>query len=162
MFSGEAGCASTTVARPAPAGRVGDAIPPPPPITHPNRVRPLSLSPLLSLSSPLFPHNSQSWRRPKGIDSRVRRKFKGSGVIMANIGYGSNKKTRHTLPSGFKKFVIHNPAELDILLMHNRTYAAEVAHGVGARKRALIVARAKELNVNLTNGAAKVRSQEDA
>jgi len=63
---------------------------------------------------------------------------------------------------GFKKFVIHNPAELEILLMHNRTYAAEVAHGVGARKRALIVARAKALNVNLTNGAAKVRSQEDA
>ena len=58
--------------------------------------------------------------------------------------------------------MIHNPAELEILLMHNRTYAAEVAHGVGARKRALIVARAKELNVNLTNGAAKVRSQEDA
>ena len=65
-------------------------------------------------------------------------------------------------PPGFKKFVIHNPAELEILLMHNRTYAAEVAHGVGARKRALIVKRAKELNINLTNGAAKVRSQEDA
>ena len=41
-----------------------------------------------------------SWRRPKGIDSRVRRKFKGCGVIMPNIGYGSNKKTRHLLPSG--------------------------------------------------------------
>jgi hypothetical protein len=42
----------------------------------------------------------ESWRRQRGIDSRVRRKFKGCGVIMPNIGYGSNKKTRHLLPSG--------------------------------------------------------------
>ena len=42
----------------------------------------------------------ESWRRQRGIDSRVRRKFKGCGVIMPNIGYGSNKKTRHMLPSG--------------------------------------------------------------
>lgn len=27
---------------------------------------------------------------------------------MPNIGYGSNKKTRHLLPNGFKKFVVRN------------------------------------------------------
>ena len=27
---------------------------------------------------------------------------------MPNIGYGSNKKTRHVMPDGFKKFVVHN------------------------------------------------------
>jgi ribosomal protein L32E len=42
----------------------------------------------------------ESWRRPKGIDSRVRRKFKGCGIVMPNIGYGTNKKHRHLLPSG--------------------------------------------------------------
>ena len=46
--------------------------------------------------------------------------------------------------------------------MHNRTYAAEIAHNVSARKRAAIVARAAQLNVNVTNGAAKLRSQEEA
>lgn len=42
----------------------------------------------------------EAWRKQKGIDSRVRRKFKGCGVIQPNIGYGSNRKTRHLLPSG--------------------------------------------------------------
>merc|ERR1711998_507143 len=77
--------------------------------------------------SDLHARVAESWRRPKGIDSRVRRKFKGK-VLMPNIGYGSSKKTRHMLPSGFKKFVINNEKDLELLMMYNRTYAAEVAH----------------------------------
>lgn len=61
----------------------------------------------------------ENWRRPKGIDSRVRRKFKGC-TLMPNIGYGSDKKTRHFLPNGFKKFLVHNAKELEVLMMHNR------------------------------------------
>jgi ribosomal protein L32E len=60
-----------------------------------------------------------SWRRPKGIDNRVRRKYKGT-LPMPNVGYASNKKTRHLLPSGFYKFVVHNVKDLELLLMHNR------------------------------------------
>ncbi|CAK9140881.1 unnamed protein product [Ilex paraguariensis] len=60
-----------------------------------------------------------NWRRPKGIDYHVRRKFKGYN-FMPNIGYGSDKKTRHYLPNGFNKFVVHNVKELEVLMMHNR------------------------------------------
>lgn len=132
-----------------------------------------------------------NWRRPKGIDSRVRRKFKGC-TLMPNIGYGSDKKTRHFLPNGFKKFVVHNVKDLELLMMHNRwvensslrldsshahfsvmalfinsfslkirTYCAEIAHNVSTRKRKEIVERAAQLDVVVTNKLARLRSQED-
>lgn len=103
----------------------------------------------------------ESWRRPKGIDSRVRRKFKGCGVIMPNIGYGTAKRTRHLLPNGFYKFVVHNVQDLEMLMMHNRKYCAEVAHNVSTLKRKAIVERAAELNIKVTNAAARLRTEED-
>ena len=102
----------------------------------------------------------ESWRRPKGIDSRVRRKFKGV-TLMPNVGYGSDKKTRHYLPNGFKKFVVHNSADLELLMMHNRTYCAEIAHNVSTKKRKAIVERASQLDIVVTNRLARLRSQED-
>ena len=52
---------------------------------------------------------------------------------MPKIGYGSDKKTRHRLPSGFMPVVIH-VSELS-LMMHNRTHAAEIARPVSSQKR---------------------------
>ncbi|TYG97488.1 hypothetical protein ES288_A10G043000v1 [Gossypium darwinii] len=107
-----------------------------------------------------------NWRRPKGIDSRVRRKFKGC-TLMPNIGYGSDKKTRHYLPNGFKKFVLHNVGGLELLMMHNRCFyvfvlnSAEIAHDVSTKKRKEIVERAAQLDIVVTNKLARLRSQDD-
>jgi ribosomal protein L32E len=57
------------------------------------------------------------------------------------IGYGSNKKTRHLLPNGLKKFLVYNVRELELLLMHNKSYAAEIAHNVSSRNRVVILER---------------------
>lgn len=51
---------------------------------------------------------------------------------MPSIGYGSNKKTRHMMPSGHKAFLVQNPRDVELLLMHNRTYAAEYVYSTGS------------------------------
>ncbi|GAM35043.1 60S ribosomal protein [Talaromyces pinophilus] len=99
-----------------------------------------------------------SWRKPKGIDNRVRRRFKGT-IAMPSIGYGSNKKTRHLMPSGHKAFLVHNTKDVELLLMHNRTYAAEIASAVSSRKRVDILAKAKALGVKVTNAKARVTTE---
>ena len=59
-----------------------------------------------------------------------------------------------------QKFPVHNVAELDMLLMHNRKYCAEIAGPVSVRTRRAIVARAAQLNVRVTNAAARLRATE--
>ncbi|CAO2580620.1 60S ribosomal protein L32 [Lemmus lemmus] len=88
----------------------------------------------------------RNWRKPRGIDNRVRRRFKGQ-ILMPNIGYGSNKKTKHMLPSGFRKFLVHNVKELEVLLMCNKPYS--------------IVERAAQLAIRVTNPNARLRSEEN-
>ncbi|KAJ9095498.1 60S ribosomal protein L32 [Naganishia adeliensis] len=101
----------------------------------------------------------EAWRKPKGIDNRVRRRFKGQ-TPMPSIGYGSNKRTRHMMPNGLKAVVVSNLKDLELLMMHNNKYAAEIAHNVSSRKRVEILARAKVLNVKVTNAAARLRTEE--
>ena len=95
-------------------------------------------------------------RKPCGIDGRFRRKFKGLPPH-PNVGYGSNKKTKHLLPNGFYKFVNDNAADLDLLKMHNRKYCAEVAHNVSTLN-CKAIEHAQQLNVNVINKSAKLWS----
>lgn len=64
-----------------------------------------------------FKRVGSSWRKPKGIDNAVRRRFKGT-IRMPKIGYGSNKKTRHIMPNGYRRFVVANTSDIELLLMY--------------------------------------------
>ena len=86
------------------------------------------------------------------------------------------------MPSGHKAFVVHNARDVDLLLMHNKTFAAEyvhrftlpdstiqtfnrslnanrISHAVSSRKRVDIVAKAKQLGVKVTNAKARVTTE---
>lgn len=79
---------------------------------------------------------------------------------MPNIGFGSNKKTKHMLPNGLYKFIVNNVKDVNLLLMHNKTHTAEIAHNVSSRKRAAIIARASALAVKVTNAGARLRTED--
>merc|ERR1711872_977695 len=100
-----------------------------------------------------------AWRKPRGIDNPVRRRMRGNRK-MPSIGHGNDRTAKNVLQSGFKKVLINNVRELEALMMANRQYAAEIAHAVSARKRVAIRKRADELNIKITNGKAKLRTEE--
>ena len=102
--------------------------------------------------------NPDSHRVVRGVDSFTRRKMKGTQK-MPTIGNKQEAKTRHRLANGFKKFLITNESDLELLLMNNRVYCGEIAQGISSGKRLRIVARAKELNVRLTNAQAKAKKE---
>jgi hypothetical protein len=51
--------------------------------------------------------------------------------------------------------------ELELLLMQNRKYCAEIASAVSAAKRREIALRAEQLNIRVTNAHAKLREEEN-
>ncbi|KAL4689286.1 hypothetical protein H8959_012077 [Pygathrix nigripes] len=102
----------------------------------------------------------RNWRKPRGIGNRVRRRFKDQ-ILMPNTGYGSNKKSKHMLPSGFWKFLVHNNKELEVLLMCNKSHCAEIAHNVSSKNCKAVVERAAQLAIRVTNPNARLRSEEN-
>lgn len=91
-----------------------------------------------------------NWRRPKGIDHKVRKEYKG-WPARVKVGYGYPKAIRALHPSGFKEVLVHNVQEL--LRLDPKIEAARIAHTVGTKKRIEIFQKAKELGVHVLNPA---------
>lgn len=89
-----------------------------------------------------------SWRKPRGIQSKVKIKQK-SRPRMPNIGYGAPKELRYLHPSGFKEVLVHNVD--DLLKVDKSKEAVKIAHTVGERKGSEILKKAEELKIKVLN-----------
>lgn len=98
---------------------------------------------------------SKSWRKPRGIDNKVRRKFKGV-TKMPSKGYKTENVIKHLTPEGYRKVMISNIKELEPLKSLNTFYCAEIRHAIGAKKRMEIIAKADEFGIIVLNRAGKL------
>jgi large subunit ribosomal protein L32e len=91
---------------------------------------------------------SESWRRPKGSQSKVRRREKGK-LKMPSIGYRKPKSIRGLHPSGYKEVLIYNKKDLERL--DPKKEAVRIAATVGKKKRMEILKVAEKMKLKILN-----------
>ena len=111
------------------------------------------------IQSDRFKRVSASWRRPKGIDSPYRRKYRGTPTH-PSCGFGSDAETKFMLPSGFFPVIVRNVADLEQLTQKNTTHCAVIAGQTGAALRRKIEQRAQELDINVANAGCRMKKEE--
>jgi large subunit ribosomal protein L32e len=102
---------------------------------------------------------SQVWRRPDGIDSKMRRKVRGWPKSVT-VGYRGPKEARGLHPSGYEEVLIRNVDDLS--RVDPKTQVVRIAHTVGMKKRAEISVRAGEKEIHILNPLPEVKPEEEA
>ncbi|MGH9979130.1 MAG: 50S ribosomal protein L32e, partial [Nitrososphaeraceae archaeon] len=91
---------------------------------------------------------AENWRKPKGVDNKMRKQVSGVPPLV-KVGYRGPKKARGLHPSGYKDRLIHNIRDLEKL--DPKIDAARIGHSVGRRKRIDIVNKASALGIKVLN-----------
>lgn len=88
-----------------------------------------------------------NWRKPRGIDSKMRLQLKGYKKIV-KIGYGSPKEFKGMNKKGLIEVLVSNVEDLKNI---KENMVALIKKGVGARKIMAIMEEAKKLNIAIAN-----------
>ena len=88
------------------------------------------------------------WRKPKGIHSKIRHRFKGRGR-MPSPGYKSPKEVKDYHASGLKIVNIFSIKDLGKIKREDEGII--IARNIGMRKRLEILKKSKEMNINILN-----------
>ncbi len=88
------------------------------------------------------------WRKPKGVDSKMRRQDKGWPALV-RVGYRGPVEARGLHPSGHYDVLVHAVGDLDSLVPGRDV--ARIGGTVGAKKRAAMLERANELGIRVVN-----------
>lgn len=91
-----------------------------------------------------------SWRRPKGLDNKIRMCRKGYPEVIS-IGYRSPRMVRGLHPSRLKEVLVHRVKELERL--DPKKHCVRIASSVGRRKREEILKKASEMKLKVLNPA---------
>ncbi len=90
----------------------------------------------------------ENWRKPRGIDSHMRKRKKGWPKLV-KVGYRGPRAARHLHPSGYFDILVHNVAELSKL--DHKKDAARIASAVGGKKRKEIIEKARTMKIKVLN-----------
>lgn len=96
-----------------------------------------------------------SWRHPRGLDNRLRKKHRGMPE-MPSKRFRTQAILKDILPCGLREVLVNNVKDLKALTSVNRRYCATIASSVGARTRIEIVNEAKILGIHVTNAMARL------
>jgi large subunit ribosomal protein L32e len=90
----------------------------------------------------------ENWRKPRGIDSKMRKQVKG-WPLSPKAGYRSPKKIRGLHPSGYVEVRVQTLE--DLYGLDSETQAIRIARTVGGKKRVEILALADERGIHVFN-----------
>jgi large subunit ribosomal protein L32e len=89
-----------------------------------------------------------SWRRPKGVTSKMRLGLRG-WPKRVSVGYKNPASLRYLHPSMFVEVMAHNTKDLEGL--NPEKHVIRIGHTVGERKRVTIMDRARGLGIRVLN-----------
>lgn len=95
-----------------------------------------------------FKRVKSSWRRPTGIDNKMRHHKRGWPKIV-RIGYRGPKAVRGLTSNGKEEVLVHNISELE--LVNKDTQIARIASTVGVKKKINIANKADEVGIKIIN-----------